>query len=452
MARLVIVSNRVPAPRRGAKPEAGGLAVALTDALGRGEVLWFGWSGEIGSATAERPREIVRGRTRWVTVDLSAEDYALYYAGFANATLWPLFHYRLGLVSFQREQLEGYLRVNERFARALAPLLRPDDRIWIHDYHLIPLGRALRRLGVGNPAGFFLHVPFPPPAVVAALPRGELLFGAFQAYDLVGVQTATDAAHLEAVLAAIGVRVPVAPFPVGIDPATVARLAIRAQGEQQVAGIARTLGSRLLVLGVDRLDYSKGLPHRFEGYARLLRRAPDLRKRVTFLQLAPVGRAEVAEYRALKRELDELAGRINGEFGDIDWVPLRWVNRAVPRAVVAGLCRLARVGLVTPLRDGMNLFAKEFVAAQDPEDPGVLVLSCFAGAAFELEGAVLVNPHDPQEIAEALASALAMPLEERKARHARDRAAVELRCARSWAQGFLAALEAAAAARFAAAA
>ncbi len=448
----MIVSNRVPVPRRGGKPEAGGLAVALSDALGRREVLWFGWSGEVKSSASCETKELVRGRTRWVTIDLSEEEYSLYYSGFANATLWPLFHYRLGLVSFRREQLEGYLKVNERFAQVLAPLLRPDDVIWVHDYHLIPLGRALRGLEIGNPIGFFLHVPFPPPAVVAALPRGDMLFGGFAAYDLVGVQTATDAAHLEAALSAISVRVPIGAFPVGIDPNAVARMAAKAQGEERVAAIARTLGARLLVLGVDRLDYSKGLPHRFEGYAQLLRRNPELRGRVTFLQLAPVGRAEVAEYRALKRELDELAGRINGEFGDIDWVPLRWVNRAVPRSVVAGLCRLARVGLVTPLRDGMNLFAKEFVAAQDPADPGVLVLSCFAGAAFELEGAVLVNPHDPEEIAEALASALAMPLEERKARHERDRAAIERRSARMWAQEFLAALEAAAANRFAMAA
>jgi trehalose 6-phosphate synthase len=229
-----------------------------------------------------------------------------------------------------------------------------------------------------------------------------------------------------------------------MDAAGFAREASRAVAQPEARRLADSLGGRALILGVDRLDYSKGLPQRFRGYAALLKRFPEHRRRVTFLQVAPVSRNEVAQYRALRRELDELAGRINGEYGEIDWIPIRWMTRAVPRATLAGFHRLARVGLVTPLRDGMNLVAKEYVAAQDPENPGVLVLSRFAGAADELTGAVLVNPHDPDEIAEGLDAALRMGLEERRERSEADRAALAANSAGDWARRYLAALEAAA--------
>ncbi len=439
MSRVVIVSNRVPTPRPRGGAQAGGLAVALAEALSGREALWFGWSGETDPETAPAAVTTV-GQTTYATLPLSEAERRGYYGGFSNGTLWPLLHYRMGLAEFRREDHETWRAVNTRFAAALAPMLRPDDLIWVHDFHLFPFAAALRSLGAGQRIGFFLHVPFPPPALFDALPQGQRLLADMAGYDLIGVQTESDAGNLRDSLARVGVTAPVGAFPVGMDSAGFAREASRAMALQETKRLAGSLGGRALILGVDRLDYSKGLPQRFRGYAALLKRFPEHRRRVTFLQVAPVSRNEVAQYRALRRELDELAGRINGEYGDVDWIPIRWMTRALPRATLAGFHRLARVGLVTPLRDGMNLVAKEFVAAQDPEDPGVLVLSRFAGAAAELAGAVLVNPHDPDEIAEGLDTALRMEREERQRRYAADRGVLATNSAGDWARGFLAAL------------
>lgn len=441
MARLVIVSNRVPLPRPRGGTQPGGLAVALAEALPGQEVLWFGWSGETAPEPSP-PSFVTHGSTSYATVHLTEAERRGYYASFSNATLWPLLHWRMGLAEFRRDDHETWRAVNARFASLLAPLLRPDDRVWVHDFHLFPFAAALRAAGCRQRIGFFLHVPFPPPSLFEALPQAGRLLADLGAYDLIGTQTRADAEHLAASLAGIGASVPVAAFPVGVDAASFAREAARAVGSPEARRLAASLGGRALILGVDRLDYSKGLPQRFRGYAALLRRFPEHRRRVTFLQVAPVSRNEVALYRALRRELDELAGRINGEWGEIDWIPIRWMTRAVPRATLAGFHRLARVGLVTPLRDGMNLVAKEYVAAQNPEDPGVLVLSRFAGAAEELRGAIQVNPHDPDEIAEGLDAALRMDLPERRDRWAADHAVIATNSAADWARRFLAALEA----------
>lgn len=440
MARLVIVSNRVPVPRPRERPQAGGLAVALKEALATREALWFGWSGQTGPETGSAPGIVTVGQTTYATIDLSAEDYRLYYTGFSNGMLWPLLHYRMGLAEFRREEWDAYRRVNLAFARALMPLLRPDDVIWIHDFHHFPLAAALRAAGAKQRIGFFLHVPFPPLALFQALPQGNILLRELASCDLIGTQTPADASNLRDALRGAGFDVPVRPFPISIEAEEFAREAEKAVRGQEARRLADSLNGRALILGVDRLDYSKGLPQRLRGFAALLRRFPEHRRRVTLLQVAPVSRGDVVQYRALRRELDELAGRINGEHGDIDWVPVRWMTRAVPRATLAGFHRIARVGLVTPMRDGMNLVAKEFVAAQDPADPGVLVLSCFAGAADELKGAILVNPHDPDEIAEGLNAALVMPASERRARWSGDIAVLRRNSAAAWAEGFLAAL------------
>ncbi|MBR0641484.1 alpha,alpha-trehalose-phosphate synthase (UDP-forming) [Plastoroseomonas hellenica] len=435
MARLVIVSNRVPPPHtRGA--QAGGLTVALKDALRRREAMWFGWSGDIADPPGA-PHSVTVGRHRYVTLDLTPDEERLYYTGYSNGTLWPMLHYRVGLLEFRREEEEAWRAVNERFARRLVPLLRPDDIIWVHDFHLIPLLRCLRDLGAQQRLGFFLHVPFPPPALFEALPRSEALLRDLGAADLIGMQTQGDAMHLSAALAEFGIETPVGAYPVGIDTAGFSRAAAAALTKRETTRLIASLGGRSLILGVDRLDYSKGLPHRLRGYGALLRRFPEHRKRVTFLQAAPVSRGQVAQYRALRRELDELAGRINGEHAEFDWMPLRWLTRPLARSLVAGFLRHARVGLVTPLHDGMNLVAKEFVASQDPEDPGVLVLSRFAGAAAELAGAVLVNPHDPEDITEALHQALTMPLAERRERWQGDWQALSNPPGGNWAQAFL---------------
>lgn len=439
MARLVIVSNRVPPPR--ARSElVGGLAVALRDAISHYETLWFGWSGQITDQPAGGPRITKVGRVVFATIDLAETDYRGYYQNFANAMLWPLLHGWMELAVFRREDFERYLAVNRAFARALAPLLRPDDLVWVHDYHLIPLGQALLELGVRSPLGFFLHVPFPAPQVFALMPRGDVLMRTFAAYDLVGVQVQEDADNLNVVLDRLGMTARAFALPIGIYPQAFAAAALRAEHSQEQKRLRESLGERALVLGVDRLDYSKGLPERFRGFAQLLRRFPEHRNRVTFLQIAPVSRGDVAQYRSLRRELNELAGRINAEHAEFDWTPLRYLTRAFPRTTLAGFCRLARVGLVTPLRDGMNLVAKEYVAAQDPENPGALVLSRFAGAAREFDDANLVNPYDPDEIAEALDQALCMSAPERRTRWRSMWRMVQQNTASAWADRFVAML------------
>lgn len=452
MARLVVVSNRVPMPsERG--PRAGGLTVALEDAVKRGG-LWFGWSGMVTEQTSAAAKLARKSSVTYATIDLSKNDFERFYVGFANSTLWPLLHFRLGLVEFDRANYDGYVEVNAAFAHALAPLLRPDDLIWIQDYHLIPLAFHLRALGVNNRMGFFLHVPFVPPGVLEAIPRAEALLKMLCDYDVVGFQTERNlqdfrnSAHRiagakieEPGFVQLGERrVRSSVNPAGIDAREFRELAEEASATPDTKRMIESLVGRALVIGIDRLDYSKGLTHRFHAFARLLDRFPQHRAQVSFLQIAPRSREEVLEYQRLKRDLDRMAGEINGRFADVDWVPLRYITRAMTRASLAGLLRISRVGLVTPLRDGMNLVAKEFVAAQDPDDPGVLILSRFAGAADELTEAILVNPIDADEVAEALHTAMTMPLDERRQRHQALLAKVEATSAELFCSTFLDAL------------
>jgi trehalose 6-phosphate synthase len=453
LARLVIVSNRVPTPHE-RTAQAGGLAVALGEALRREECLWLGWSGEVVAAPAHAPRLTTRGRVTYATLDLDADSHARFYLGYANATLWPLFHYRLGLMSFDRAAEEGYRAANHRFAAALAPLLRADDLVWVHDYHFIPMASALRRLGVRNRIGFFLHIPFPASEALRTLPNHEQLVESLCDYDLVGVQTERDRSalvnHLEheagarigadGRVFAFGRRLRIGAFPIGIDTQAFAELARRAASTLDTARLRDSLAGRALIIGVDRLDYSKGLKLRFDAFEALLQAHPEHRARVTYLQIAPISRGDVAEYRILRRELDQRAGRINGRFAEVDWTPVRYVNKAVPRARLAGYHRLSRIGFVTPMRDGMNLVAKEFVAAQDENDPGALVLSRFAGAAQELEAALIVNPMDVGRVAATLDRALTMPLVERQSRWRAMMAAVSRNDADAWRRSFLDAL------------
>jgi len=450
VARLVVVSNRVSLPSDGAR--AGGLTVALREALD--DIgLWFGWSGRTADASSIEPRIENAGPTQFATLDLSQEDYENFYLGFANSSLWPLFHFRLGLMEFRREHLAGYRAVNEMFARALKPLLRHDDLIWVHDYHLIPLANVLRDLGVHNRIGFFLHVPFVPPNVFAALPQGDALLHDFCAYDVVGFQTGEHRNDfLDTVRQLLGYAVedntvkardrPVNAIvaPVGIDRADFRRQAKRAVAGKNNKRLKESLVGRHLMIGVDRLDYSKGLPNRFEALNRLLTRFPEHREHVSYLQIAVPSREEVGEYSQLRNKLSRMAGDINGRHGTFDWVPLRYISQGMARMTLAGFYSAARVGLVTSLRDGMNLVAHEYVAAQDPEDPGVLILSRFAGAASYFTDALLVNPNDPDEIADAMHSALIMPPEERRDRHARLDAQLLRLSAKSYADTFLQAL------------
>jgi trehalose 6-phosphate synthase len=453
LARLVIVSNRVSLPNE-RTDRAGGLAVAMRDALRKEGSIWFGWSGEVVDESSTSPHITSAAGVTYATVDLSRADYQGYYLDFANGSLWPLLHYRLGLIDYKRRAFERYLAVNRYLARILQPMLRQDDVIWVHDYHLIPFAAGLRDLGVTNRIGFFLHTPFPPPQVLEALPRHEVLMRTLCAYDLIGFQT-TDGvgAFLNYIteraggrqlgggrFTAYGKRARAAAFPISIDTQHFAELAKRATVTSESNRLRKSLANRDLIIGVDRLDYSKGIPNRFEAIDSLLSDWPEHRGRFTYLQVTPHSRGEVGQYRALRRELELAAGRINSKFSEFDWAPIRYINRSLSRQTLAGFYRIARVGLVTPLRDGMNLVAKEFVAAQNPEDPGVLVLSRFAGAAHELDAALLVNPIDVDEMAEVVHQGLVMPLEERRARWSAMMSVLRENTVSTWRDAFIAAL------------
>lgn len=429
MSRLVIVSNRVPDTAKG--PPAGGLAVALKAALEKHGGVWMGWSGRSSGAGEPGPLSFhEHGRITFALSDLSRRDLSEYYAGFANSVLWPLCHYRLDLTDYARKDMAGYFRVNRFFAERLQPLIGPDDLIWIHDYHLIPMASELRRLGIRNRIGFFMHIPWPSPDVFLTLPVHETIIQNLTAYDVVGFQTAHDADNFASCLErdaiggragngwleAYGRRFRFGAFPIGIDTRAFADLARKSMQAAPVRRFAESLEGRDLIIGVDRLDYSKGLTHRIDGYERFLMANPGHHGRTTLVQVTPKSRSDVPGYAAMQRQVAEHAGRVNGTLGRLDWVPIRYVNRAMSQNVLAGAYRIARVGLVTPLRDGMNLVAKEFVAAQDPADPGVLVLSRFAGAARELDGALLVNPYDIEAVGDAIGEALSMPVEARRER------------------------------------
>jgi len=432
VSRLVVVSNRVAVPTaRGAAGAQGGLAGALDAALRQTKGLWFGWSGEDCERPAETPNIQEHDGLTTATIDLTPLELDDYYNGYANSTLWPLFHYRLDLAEFERETGRGYERVNRRFAKALAPLVEPTDRIWVHDYHLIPLGADLRRSGLTNRIGFFLHIPWPPTSLLVSLPYHKRLVRSMLAYDLVGFQCDKWlASFLDYCRSELGARVDGASGRVELDGhATIARSypigidfdqfnALANTGEARQAG-QRVLSStrhRTAMVGVDRLDYSKGLPERLDGIGRFFDRYPDRVHDLVFIQIAPPSRGDIGSYQKIRAELEQKTGQINGARSRIDLVPIRYVNQGHTPAELHGIFRACKIGLVTPLRDGMNLVAKEYVAAQDPADPGVLILSRFAGAAQQLSQALLVNPHSPDDIASAIRDALDMPLDERIAR------------------------------------
>ena len=427
MSRLIVVSNRVALPR---ETRAGGLAAAMHAALSENGGIWFGWSGKVVDEPGP-PKEQKEGSITYVTVDLGRAEYDAYYNGFANRTLWPLLHYRLDLVDYRRDTYRGYQKVNRSFARYLAPRLKDDDLVWVQDYHLMPLAALLREEGVTARIGFFLHTPLPPSDLIVALPGHRALMEALTDYDLVGFQTDGDreafveylrntagasVTYDDYVTMPSGTRTLVKCIPISIDRDLVSQQAMRASQQVTVRRLRDSLLGRWLVIGVDRLDYSKGLHDRFSAFGRFLERHADHRRQTTYLQVAPASRGEVPEYRQIRAELERQSGAVNGRFSEADWVPLRYVNRTYTQGTLAGFYRAARVGLVTPLRDGMNLVAKEYVAAQDPEDPGVLILSTFAGAAAELESALLVNPYDIEGVAEAIHRAITMTLPERRRR------------------------------------
>ena len=429
MSRLVIASNRVAMPgQRGAAQ--GGLASGLLGAMRRHGGLWFGWNGRTSEQSESVPKITEEEGVSFATVPLTARQFEGYYVGAANSLLWPLFHSRLDLIRYNSAESETYQKVNLMFARQLLPLLRADDLVWVHDYHLLPLGQRLREAGAEQPIGFFLHVPFPFPDVLRATPGHQQLLESMLHYDVIGLQTSMDVEAFSACVEHFcpdarvhGSRIEyrgrsalVRSFPIGIDVDAVADMARK--GRQGIHGrrLEESLTKRRLIIGVDRLDYSKGLPERLLAYGQLLESSPEFRRKVVMLQIAPLSRTEVAEYEDIRQELNSIAGDIHGRFAEYDWLPLRYMTRGFQRTTIMGFLSLAQIGLVTPLRDGMNLVAKEYVASQPVEDPGVLVLSSLAGAAEQLTDAIIVNPYDVAGVGDGIARGLRMPVEERRGR------------------------------------
>jgi trehalose 6-phosphate synthase len=452
--RIIAVSNRVATPSEGDKA-AGGLAVGVLSALRSNGGIWFGWNGKLTPGDTHRPEIEQHDNIRFVGIDLNEADYEGYYNGFSNKVLWPLFHYLLSFIQYRRTDFDAYLRVNATFARKLLPLIEDDDVIWVHDYHLIPLASELRKAGVDVPIGFFLHVPFPGYDVLQVLPDRNYLLRSMCAYDVVGFHTARDLASFrEAVsqpevgasiiddrtLSVADGKLHADVYPIGIDVDSLIAFAAESQSESEVTRTYRGLENRQFIIGVDRLDYSKGLEQRFRSYERLLEKYPETRGAVSYTQIAPPTRVGVRAYDEIRSSLEQTSGEINGRFATLDWVPIKYINRGINRRALMGLFRLADVGLVTPIRDGMNLVAKEFVASQDPDDPGVLVLSTLAGAAHELRDAVLVNPYDADEVADGIIRALRMPLDERRQRHARMMSVIRRNDIFAWRDRFVDAL------------
>jgi trehalose 6-phosphate synthase len=454
---LLVLSNRLPELRSSTgearKRNVGGLVSALGPALVARKGIWLGWSGRTRPDAAgdelgfERTSDL---SLAWM--DFPDEWQVHYYNGLSNSALWPLFHSFPERVRLSHTDWTCYERANAAFANAAAKLVGPDATVWVHDYHLLLVGQLLRERGHRGPVGFFQHIPFPAPDLFFVLPWARQILEAMASFDLVGFHTAGHVENFLACAARAGLHVEgetvskgdrrarVARFPLGIIPGD-----FEATGapSEEIAGMLRSMGGRKIVLGVDRLDYTKGIPERVAAFGSMLQQFPELRRRVCMVQVSVPSRADVPDYADQRSRVENIVGRINGEYGEADWVPVRYLYRSYGRSELTELYRVADVGYVTPLRDGMNLVAKEYVAAQDGANPGVLLLSRFAGAAEELRDAVLTNPWDAEGTARELARALEMPLIERRARHARLMAVVSQTTAVTWAESFLGALAAA---------
>jgi trehalose 6-phosphate synthase len=435
-SKLVVVSNRAPgAGRKGARPHVNGLANALEPALGACDGMWLGWSGSEGAVPA-LAIDVERTPAR-AMFDLRPEWQRHFQDGFCNQALWPLLHSFPSRVRYSTTDWNAYVEVNEVYARFAADLVERDGAIWVHDYHLLLVAQALRRIGHGGAVGLFLHAPFPEPDVFATLPWRDDLLMAMCEFDLLGFHTHQWADNFRACARASErkLRVPtITVHPLAIDPN---RFRPRpCELDRDIARLRSAVGSRRIVLGVDRLDYAKGIPERLRAFESLLAAKPEWHDRVCFVQISVPSREHVPGYAELRHEVEALVGRINGRYGEADWVPVHYLYRAYEPAVLAQLYREADVALVTPLRDGMNLVAKEFVAAQDAEEPGVLVLSQFAGAAAELTSAIITNPYHPDGLADDLERALGLSLAERRDRYATLAAAIARMSPHLWTELF----------------
>lgn len=452
---LVVVSNRV-ARAKANEPMTGGLAAALLPVVDKSGAIWVGSSGRLNPRD-QSPAEVdiqPLGRGALAMLDLPAADYAGYYEGFANSALWPALHSRSDLISVSDSDYQSYRRINSFVARSLLQFRKTDTAFWIQDYHFLLLGEELRRLGVVQPLGFFLHTPWPACSVMTGVPHHRDLIEGMLAYDVIGFQTQDDCDHFtDYIRDELGLRVEsgivasrhgisrLAVFPIGIDVDGFAAQAAKATTHPDVSRLRLSMRGEKLAIGVDRVDYSKGLVNRINAFDRLFTMQPSLKRTISLLQIATPSRDAIEAYGRLQAELAGLVTNVNGRHGEVDWTPIRYLNKGYGQHVLAGFYRSAQVGVVTPLHDGMNLVAKEYVAAQNPDDPGVLVLSKFAGAANELDAALLVNPNDIDAVARSLASALSMSILERRERWSAMMARLRTHTIHQWFADFLAALE-----------
>ncbi len=446
MSRLIIVSNRVSGNRPD-RHTAGGLSTGLSSWLKKKGGIWFGWSGNVGNDNTDLhiKTDTASGIT-YATIDLDEEEYKGYYHGFANSTLWPCFHFRTDHLRFDPKAYETYRHVNEKWAQLLKDKLRPDDLIWVHDYHLIPFARCCREIGIQNKIGFFLHIPFPPAEIFAHIPCGDELLLDLCHYELVGFHTESYRQSFQRSLsllshchhpstglpAGVSYSVETGVFPMGIDILEIQNHAVSTEKQLQPRHHTHPI-----VISVDRLDYSKGLLERLNGYEHFLERYASLARKFSYLQIIPDCRLENPVYQSLRKNLQLRIKHINDRFSILRPHPVRYINKTLPREDVAYLLREASAGLITPMCDGMNLLAKEFVAAQNPLDPGVLILSRFAGAAKELNAALLINPMDKTAVASALKKALTMPIKERRQRHGELMKSLQQNPVERWAHDFL---------------
>jgi trehalose 6-phosphate synthase len=452
---LVVVSNRV-ARGKANEPMTGGLAAALLPVVENSGAIWVGSSGRVRDGTQKEPFAEIEalGSGALAMLDLPAAHYGGYYEGFANSALWPALHSRTDLILASQEDYLSYREVNAFMARALLRFRKPDAAFWIQDYHFLALAAELRDLGVTEPVGFFLHTPWPARGIMETVPHHRELIEAMLACDLIGFQTKGDCENfLACVETDLGLAVRdgvvrsrygetrIAVFPIGIDPDKFAQQAAKAMSHPDVSRLRRSLNGEKLAIGVDRLDYSKGLVNRINAFDRMWTAQPSLARTVSLLQIATPSRGGIEAYGNLQNELAKLVSDVNGRHGEVDWTPIRYLNKGFGQTVLAGLYRTAQVGVVTPLHDGMNLVAKEYVAAQNPADPGVLVLSKFAGAANELDAALLVNPNDIDAMARTIATAVSMPLTERRLRWEAMMARLRGNTIQQWFADFVEALQ-----------
>ncbi|RAI90051.1 bifunctional alpha,alpha-trehalose-phosphate synthase (UDP-forming)/trehalose-phosphatase [Algoriphagus yeomjeoni] len=435
MSKTIIVSNRLPISLRHRngrfefKPSAGGLATGLGSIYKEGENIWIGWPGNTVDDPEQRAEIILELHDlKMAPVFLSKEDVEEFYEGFSNETLWPAFHYFTQYMVYNPEHWDAYVRVNQKFCDAILKKAGPDDTIWIHDYQLLLLPQMLREVLPNATIAFFQHIPFPSYEIIRMIPwRKELLDGVCGA-DLIGFHTYDDMRHfLSAVGRLTGLSsesgyiqaenriINVDSFPMGIDYDKFAKQAKSKRTQRFVGEFGKQVEDQKLLLTIDRLDYSKGIPQRIQAFNQLLEQHKELHGKVSMIMIVVPSRDKVQSYKELKEEIDLLVGRINSEYSTLNWVPVHYFYRSFPFEELSAFYNMSDIALVTPLRDGMNLVCKEFVASKT-DQTGVLILSEMAGASKELQDAILVNPNDRQGVVDAIYNALSMPLAEQKAR------------------------------------